>query len=111
MTIPGTPKIASVAVAVELYYSTYALYTCDIQRLFPTASRTTVSRLKAAARDYTRAHGLLLIDNQSAPTDDAYKAWGLDIAALEAKYKKLKRLGLIPEPGVPDAEAEKEATV
>lgn len=102
----NTPRIASVAVAVELYYSTYALYTRDIQRLFPTASRTTVSRLKAAARDYTRAHGLLLIDNKSAPTDDAYKAWGLDIDALEAKYKKLKRLGLIPEKGMQDAEKE-----
>ena len=36
----------------------------------------------------------MLIDNLSVPTDDAYKAWGLDIGKLEAKFKKLKNLGL-----------------
>lgn len=89
----NTPRIASVEVAVELYYSTYALYTADLRRLFPGASATTLSRLKRAAREYTLSHGLMLIDNLSVPTDDAYKAWGLDIEQLEAKFKKLKRLG------------------
>lgn len=90
----NTPRIASVEVAVELYYSTYALYTADLRRLFPGASATTLSRLKRAAREYTLSHGLMLIDNLSVPTNDAYKAWGLDIAELEEKFKKLKRLGL-----------------
>ena len=81
-------------VAVELYYSTFALYTADLRKLFPDASATTLSRLKRAAREYTLSHGLMLIDNLSVPTDDAYKAWGLDIGKLEAKFKKLKNLGL-----------------
>lgn len=89
----NTPRIASVEVAVELYYSTYALYTADLRRLFPSASAATLSRLKRVAREYTVSHGLMLIDNLSVPTDDAYKAWGLDIEQLEAKFKKLKRLG------------------
>ena len=46
------------------------------------------------AREYTLSNGLMLIDNLSVPTDDAYKAWGLDIGKLEAKFKKLQNLGL-----------------
>ena len=49
----NTPRIASVEVAVELYYSTFALYTADLRKLFPDASATTLSRLKRAAREYT----------------------------------------------------------
>ena len=90
----NTPRIASVEVAVELYYSTYALYTADLRRLFPGASATTLSRLKRVAREYTISNGLMLIDSMSVPTDDAYKAWGLDIGKLEAKFKKLKNLGI-----------------
>ena len=80
----NTPRIASVEVAVELYYSTYALYTADLRRLFPGASATTLSRLKRAAREYTLSHGLMLIDNLSVPTDDAYKPWGLHIEHLDS---------------------------
>lgn len=90
----NTPRIASVEVAVELYYSTYALYTADLRRLFPGASATTLSRLKRVAREYTISNGLMLIDSMSVPTDDAYKAWGVDIGKLEAKFKKLKNLGI-----------------
>ena len=84
----------SVEVAVELYYSTFTLYTADLRKLFPDASATTLSRLKRVAREYTLSNGLMLIDNLSVPTDDAYKAWGLDIGKLEAKFKKLQNLGL-----------------
>lgn len=90
----NTPRIASVEVAVELYYSTIALYTEDIRRLFPGASDTTVWRLKKAAREHTFALGRMLIDAKSVPTEDAFEAWGLDIHTIEAKYKKMKSLGL-----------------
>ena len=79
---------------MELYYSTFALYTADLRKLFPDASATTLSRLKRVAREYTISNGLMLIDSMSVPTDDAYKAWGLDIGKLEAKFKKLKNLGI-----------------
>ena len=79
----NTPRIASVEVAVELYYSTFALYTADLRKLFPDASATTLSRLKRVAREYTISNGLMLIDSLSVPTDDAYKAWGLDIGMNE----------------------------
>lgn len=88
------PKIASIEVAVELYYGTIALYTEDVKRLFPGASDATVSRLKKVAREHTRELGRMLIDMKSVPTEDAYEAWGLNIDTLEAKYKKMKRLGL-----------------
>lgn len=90
----NTPKIASVGTAVELYYSTYALYTEDVKRLFPGASSATISRLKRVAREYTLSQGRRLIDLKSVPTGDAYEAWGLDIRTLEAKYKKMMSLGI-----------------
>lgn len=54
----------------------------------------TIDDCERVAREYTISNGLMLIDNLSVPTDDAYKAWGLDIGKLEAKFKKLKNLGL-----------------
>ena len=88
------PKIASIEVAVELYYDTIALYTEDVKRLFPGASDATVSRLKKEAREHTRELGRLLIDSKSVPTEDAFEAWGLNIHTLESKYKKKRSLGL-----------------
>ena len=90
------PQISSIGTAVELYYSRVALSNADITALFAPIGKDKVIGLKRLAREKTAELGKMQWSNQTVRTDDAYLAWGLDIEKLEEKYKKLKRLGLLP---------------
>ncbi len=85
------PQIASIETAVQMYYEKIALYNKDIITLFPGIGSATVIRLKQIAREKANEMGRMQYSDRSVITDCAYKAWGLDIAALERRLNKLRK--------------------
>ena len=91
---PNIPELGSVKTAVLMYYQKPALRNADIHELFPRAGKDTVQRLKRLGREKTNELGNQHWHSLMVNTHDAYLAWGLDIADLEKRYSKLKRLGV-----------------
>ena len=89
--------VADINKAVELYYSRLQLDGRDISELFGGVSRPVVCQLRKKARLVMAERGLPLWDSRHVETRAAYEAWGLDIADLEARRKKLKSLGFAKE--------------
>lgn len=87
-------EIASIEKAIELYYAKINLNSKDIAELFGGISKGTVCRLRQLARVEMKNCGLPIWDNVHVNTEAAYRAWGIQIADLEKRYKKLKDLGL-----------------
>lgn len=87
------PRIASIETAVRMYYSKYELSRSDIMELFGCGG-TKAGELKRAAVAYQREQGVMLRVNSAVCTDLAYKAWGLDIDALEKRFQKAEKLGI-----------------
>lgn len=85
------PQIASVEVAVTMYYEKPWLFNADIKRLFPSISTSTVQRLKNLARDKASEMGMMQYNSSSVLTKCAYLAWGLDIEDLEKRWAKLRK--------------------
>lgn len=89
-----TPKIKSVETAVNLFYSKPDLFNDDIRALFECVSDSTITRLKNKARAYMIENDMPSWNATAVNTEAAYKSWGLDIADLERRYKKLKQLNM-----------------
>ena len=87
------PQIASVEVAVSMYYEKPWLSNKDIHELFPGISTSTVQRLKNLAREKASELGMMQYNSWCVLTKPAYIAWGLDIDDLEKRLSKLRRLG------------------
>lgn len=79
--------------AVTMYYERISLSNSDIKKLFNVTSGKTVLRYKNevisffAGTDIIPTHRNHMID-----TVRAYEAWGLDIADLEKRLVKLRKL-------------------
>lgn len=86
------PPITSLKAAIELYYSRTELGNADIEQLFGKLSSATVSKLKHKARQKMIELSTPVWNAQRVNTECAYSAWGLDIANLEHRYKKLQEL-------------------
>lgn len=86
------PQIASVEVAVTMYYEKPWLFNADIHELFPHIGDSTVQKLKACAREEAEKQGKMQYNSRSVLTKPAYIAWGLDIDDLEKRLSKLRRL-------------------
>lgn len=92
MTRVRIPAIADLATAIRLYYSKLELSNADIRELFPETGKSTILKLKKKAQEYMTEKGTLAYGGYSVNTRDAYSAWGLDIADIEKRYEKLKKL-------------------
>lgn len=86
------PQIASVEVAVTMYYEKPWLFNEDIHELFPGISTTTVQRLKNLARAKASEMDMMQYNNRSVLTKCAYIAWGLEIDDLEKRLMKLRKI-------------------
>jgi len=83
------PQITSLETAIRLYYERIELTNDDIRELFGKIGSATVVRLKKAARVQMQENNTPVWNAQWVNTEDAYKAWGLDIESLERRYAKL----------------------
>ena len=86
-------QIASIEKAIELYYTKINLSSDDVSELFGGIASGTVCKLKKLARVEMKNCGLPIWDSKHVNTEAAYRAWGIQIADLEKRYKKLKDLG------------------
>lgn len=89
-------RAPEVETAIELYYAKTEIGSQDIKRLFD-VSDGKASALKKQAREAMREKGVITIFPTNVNTKAAYEAWGLDIAELERKYRKLASLGFLKE--------------
>lgn len=86
------PQLASVELAVEMYYAKVDLSNSDIKLLFGGISHSKISQLKGIANRQREADGRFRWDASRVDTVSAYKAWGFDIADLEKRLTALKRM-------------------
>lgn len=86
------PPITSLKTAIELFYSRTELGNADIKDLFGKHSSSTISRLKRKAIQKMAELNTPVWNASRVNTEAAYTAWGLDIADLERRYKKLQEL-------------------
>ena len=87
------PKLKSIPVAIEVYYSNNDIGTKELQQLFGTMSCTTIQRLKRLVREKMEEKGVMRYNNYTVNTEVAYEVFGLDIASLERKYAKMQKYG------------------
>lgn len=89
------PPISSLQTAIKLYHRPQDfLFNKDILALFPGIGTARIQQLKRLARAITAERKGIQLNSRSVNTKDAFKAWGLDIEDLEARYAKFKKLGL-----------------
>ncbi len=88
------PKIADLKTAIQIYWSMQELDNADIKELFPSASRSTIIKLKQKVKDYMAKEDIPVYGAYSVNTKAAYHVWGLDINDLETRLNKLKKLDL-----------------
>lgn len=81
-----------IGLAVRMYYEKIVLTTSDIKELFGNIGASTVTKYKNKAKQVMAEENVMPWNSSSVDTVCAYKAWGLDIADLEHRYAKLKKL-------------------
>lgn len=84
-------KITSIETAVQIYYTFPELGTDEVIQLFG-CSKATATRLKKRARDRQIREGIITFSDANVNTKTAYKEWGLDIADLERRMVRYRRI-------------------
>lgn len=85
-------KITNIETAVKIYYTYPELGTEEVVRLFG-CSTSSATRLKKQARNQQMIEGVTSFSSSNVNTKIAYKVWGLDIAEMERRmlrYRKIK---------------------
>ena len=88
------PQIQSLETAIRIYYERIELRNADIREIFGNICNDTVCKLKRIAKDRMEENDVPSWDAQAVNTEAAFEAWGLDIADLEKRLNKLKKLNL-----------------
>ncbi len=86
------PQLKSIETAIRLYYERLELTNSDIRELFGNISSQTIVKLKKKVREVIAEEDIMPWNSRRVNTEAAYKVWGLDIADLERRYKKLMAL-------------------
>lgn len=87
------PQLVSIEAAIRIYYERIELTNSDIRKLFgKERGNATIAKLKRKAREVMAENNTPIWNAQYVNTEAAYKAWGLDIADLERRYKKLSAM-------------------
>lgn len=86
--------ISNIDTALRIYYEKPEIGCREIRELFNITSSATVSKLKDMARDEMLESNIKTFGRHSVNTEAAYRAWHIDIEALEKRRAKLKKLGL-----------------
>ena len=88
------PDISGIESALRIYYKHSELGNKQIMELFGRRSSATISRLKRAVRNEMAKRNVLSYGMNKINTSVAYEVWGIDVADLEKRMKKLKNLEL-----------------
>lgn len=88
------PQITSLETAIRLYYERIELSNSDIRELFGKLAPATIKSLKNKALAIMTERNTPVWNAQRVNTEIAYEAWGLNIADLERRFKKLKIDGI-----------------
>jgi len=88
------PPISSIDTALKTFYSHSEIGNKEILALFGRLSSATVARLKTAVKDEMNKQGVYSYGLYKVNTAVAFYVWGIDIADLEKRRKKLKELAL-----------------
>ena len=86
------PLVQNLDNAILIYYANSELTNSDICSLFGKKSSATVARLKDLARVIMSEKGIEVLNNSRVNTKAAFEAWGLDIADMEERQKKIIQL-------------------
>lgn len=85
--------------AIKIYRRNPEIGTKEIAELFG-VSPPTARRLKEEAKGQIESNAKRCYNPANINTEDAYRAWNLDINTLEKNYKRLRELGLLEEKDV-----------
>lgn len=91
------PLIASVETAVRIYNQCPYLGNQEIKVLFGGIGDGRCGKLKQLALVEMEKRGMMRYNPYVVNTDAAYAAWGLDIADLERRFRRLEKLGMLAE--------------
>lgn len=83
----------SIEKTVEIYYKHVELGTEEIRELFG-CSRAMACKYRGIVREYVAKNCDFEIDSLLVPTEDAYKAWGINITDYEKRLTKLQKFNL-----------------
>ncbi len=86
------PQLKSIETAIRLYYERIELSNSDIKELFGSIGSATISKLKKKAEEVMTEESIMRWNTRYVNTEAAYKAWGLDIADLERRQKRLSAM-------------------
>ena len=87
------PNPVSLETAIWIYHEKIQIGNREIKELFGVSDATAL-KLKKLAKEQMDAEGILPWNALQVETKAAYRAWGLDIADLEKRYNKLKKLAV-----------------
>jgi hypothetical protein len=88
------PQITSIDNALKIYYTHPEMGNSEITSLFGRLSSATVSKLKKLAKKEMDKREIYSYGLHKVNTNAAYDAWGIDVADLEKRRKKLQALKL-----------------
>ena len=88
------PPITSIDNALQIYYTYSEIGNREIKVLFGKLSSATISRLKTVVKREMDKRNLLSYGMYKVNTNIAFAIWGIHVADLEKRRKKLKDLNL-----------------
>ncbi len=86
-------KNPDIKTAVQIYYTKPEIGTNEIMELF-SVKGTKALQMKNEVRKVMAEKGVKVWLPHSVNTEVAFEVWGLNITDLEARLKKLQRLGM-----------------
>ena len=88
------PTITSLENALMIYYKYSEIGNSEIAELFGKRSSATISKLKKIVKDEMIKKDIFSYGSNKINTKIAFIVWGLDVADLEKRSRKLKELNL-----------------
>lgn len=79
---------------LRVYYTCPEIGNEEICEIYGATAQSTISKMKRIARKLQTEEGVRTIGLNTVNTKTAYKAWGIDVKAVEENRAKLKKLGL-----------------
>lgn len=84
----------SISEAIRIYYTYPEIGNKEIRELFGNLSNSTIWHYKQAVCEAQIKNDVKTSQKNAVNTEVAYEVWGIDIADLERRRKKLKELGI-----------------
>ena len=86
--------ITSIDTALRIYYTYPEIGNKEIKELFGVSNTRTLARYKKDVRQAQAERDVLTSQMHTVNTAVAYEVWGIDVADLEKRRDKLRKLGL-----------------